>query len=521
MADGKATEGESVIAAANFSAGQITSFDSFDIPNEASVELTNTFLRQDKLSRRSGHTLITPAKPNSNKVLGTASVQLFDGSTKQLRFDRSKVYLRSAVWTEITGAGLAGGDNDRFTVLYSNDETFFANNGANVLQKINFGASTYAAAGNAPRYKYWCSFYNRIVGANLAGPVANPILVGWSGDTNFSQWDPALDFSAGYNPLIETQSDLSDEVTGLFAFANIMLVLRQQSIWAATKQPSATSPFAFYTAVPGIGCDAPFTAVQVPNGIIWYDRRTNVVWQYTVGADAPVNISQTIDIELGNSIEDQAKCFANYDAYNKLYQLAAPISSSILVKVWNYSLVTGAWWVETVDKLSSIDNLSIGTASTTIDDLRGTISSLVGTIDSLSPSVVRPTRFLGFTSGEIMTKDDGNDMDDTASYTTTIKSKTFNVPDNVVNITKLELDVLIRKPGTMSVSFSKDDGSTWTTYKTLTTSTGSRKRYTFPKNIKADTYKFKIEASSGLFDIMGYAIHGIEVTGLVKQSSTP
>ena len=487
------------------------------------VSLLNVTNRFSKLSRRAGGALITPVKPNSNKILKFYTTTLWNTDAVQLRFTRNSIHSRSSsAWTPFTGQALTGSDTDRIKIVNFINRIFFSNNGVDPIRELDPVGNVVNVLGNAPRFKYICSVSNRIVGAYLKDTPDNPTLIGWSGDLNLGEWDPLVDFSAGSNPLYESQSEYSEFITGIFGFETTVLVMRQRSIVLGTLQPSATDPFYFYTSVPGIGSDSPDTIQRIPEGVIFYDFRTRMVYQYTLaaGASAAYGASNGVSLiglpiaeTLTNQITDPSLLTSSFDPINLEYQLCISVASSNTTRIWTYNLKTKAWSFDEKNNVSSIDNVEFSQSTGAIGDLVGTIGNLLGTIASLSPSVNTSTRFYSFINGDIEQYDALNDVDEDGIYTTTIESKVFELPLDDASFQRVRIEIIVRKATTITLSYSKDNGVSWSLYKSVSltpqnnVNENNRQLVIASKHIRSRQLKFKIESVSGLWDIVGYEVH--------------
>ncbi|PIQ16430.1 MAG: hypothetical protein COW67_03010, partial [Flavobacteriales bacterium CG18_big_fil_WC_8_21_14_2_50_32_9] len=291
---------------ARMNAGMITMFDPVDIPPSAVQLGKNVRFRFDRVSRRAGFRLFDIAKPNAFPVITLGFHKKNNNNTFFLRFTSTTIfYVAGGAWVPVAPIGLvlAGTDTDRFQVVTALDRLVFTNNGVDVIQEIDFTLNQYKPLGNAPQARFITGFANRIVAANIGGLTPNSAMVQWSGDGNLDEWDPLVDESAGFNPLVESPADLGDAITGIFGFTNVMIILREQSIWLATKQPIAQAPFNFFTIFPGVGCDAPDSVVVTVNGLTWLDRRTGMVWTFTPG-ESPQPIGTPISRDLLAAVTD-------------------------------------------------------------------------------------------------------------------------------------------------------------------------------------------------------------------------
>lgn len=488
----------------------IVQLDSADIPNSALQLAQNAAVRFDKTSRRYGCTLLTPGKPDSLPVLAITTIKKKVGTVFTVRFTRSSLFrLGTSVWTAITGT-LAGSDTDRIQAVNVLDELIFANNGVDPIQKVDFGTDTFAQLGNAPAYRYITGFYNRAVGAALRG--VNEVQVGWSADGVINEWDPGINETAGFSPILESPSDLSDFITGIFAFTNNMIMLREQSIWVVTKQPIPTNPFNFYAAFPGIGCDAPNSVGVIPNGLCWLDTRTRTIWAFSPGS-APERIGFNIERDLLKGIDNPLNCFGSYSSINNEYTVCLPVAATTVVKEWTYNFNTKSWVYGERNLTSCVEDLDLGTGGITIDELIGTIDDLIGTIDDLSPSnIIVNTRAFGRTDGEIMYEDRVAQTDAGTPFTTIIDSKSFVLPTQEQTIVEVKLELFINVGGDIQIWYSKNGGATDASYKLQRTISlanqilGKPFLITIKRPQRCRKFAWRIVSSSGQYDIIGYEI---------------
>jgi hypothetical protein len=354
--------------------GMVSSPDPENLENGQSVILKNMFTRFDHISRRNGSTLFTPVKPNSNKILGWFLYQKSDGSEKLIRFTRNTIHAASAgAWTALAGGALSGTDTDRWRTTILEDRMFASNNGVDVIQEINIGTNTYFNLGNAPKYKYIAGFGDRVVGFSLAGgvPVSNQI--GWSGNRNYAEWNPLVDQSAGSKILTTSASDTSDFGSGIFSFGNVLVIIRQKSIWNATLQPISTDPFNCYQQIPNIGSDSPDSIAKCGvYGVAFLDTRTKSVYLYSLNNTVTV-ISDQIKNDLLSSISDPNLVFASYNQGTNEYSVCVPSNTSTLVREWIYGFDTKTWSFAEYDSISLLTCLDFASGGITIDELIGTI----------------------------------------------------------------------------------------------------------------------------------------------------
>lgn len=465
------------IAEARVNGGMITSIDPADIPNGTFQLAKNAIIRFDKTQRRPGSYLLQPTKPNSLPVTKIAFIKTKDGSPYTLRFTPSTIHIRGASgWTAITSTSpISGGINDRFQTADILDKFVFTNNGVNPIQAIDFAAGSYGALGDAPNYRYVVGFFNRAVGLARRDEAENE--VGWSADGDATIWNPLTNNSAGSSPILESPSDLSDFITGGLSFSNVMVVMREKSIWLATKQPIPQNPFYFTTAVPGIGMDCSYSLQLINNGLAWVDTKTKDVWAYTPGG-SPERLSEAIKKDLfkqiNNSPDGPIGVFSSFATIPSEYTIYIPSSDNI-TKAWTYNFEYKVWTYNEFYGVLSAANVDIVTSLITIDDLVGAIDDLPGTIDELSPSTVSAVPFsYGRDDGTIAIEDEPSDKDaphtlfpSGIEFNTELESKTFVLPENYMKVFKLNIEYVASRTTNLSLLYSKDDGKSWLHLKTL------------------------------------------------------
>jgi len=504
--------------------GMITMLDPADIPPAALQLAKNCTVRFDKTSRRPGSRLLEPAKPNDEPVLKFAAVKMNDGTPHTIRMTPTTIHrISGGVWTALTDANvggeeLAGTITDRFNTAIILDNFVFSNNGANHIQKINFTTNEFARLGNAPKYRYICGFFNRVVGAAVRDD--NEVQIGWSGDANIDEWDPLVDESAGFGPLVESPSDLSDFITGLFAWTNVMLVLREKSIWIATKQPIPQAPFDFKTVIPSIGCDCPSSAALIGlDGLAWFDYRTGTVYAYSVGG-ALERIGEKVERDIVRNVDDVEKVFSAYNPIHNEYTIYIPQAGSKWVAAWTYNLRGKTWVYNEYYDQTTADDIEIGSGGLTIDQLGPVpINTLEGTIDDLSPTAsTLPTRVYGRGDGSGATEDVNVDTDAPHDdyptgiiYQTEIVSKVFTIPEDDIYIAEIRIEYDATIGGPFEIQYSRTGGAgldAWRTAKIVDPQVLEVPRIIkYRRLIKSRRFAWRLISERGLFGILSYEVH--------------
>lgn len=514
-------------AEARVNQGMITTIDPADIPRGALQLAKNAKVIFDKTSRRDGIILFGPAKPNTDPVLKMASIKEPDGSGHTYRFTPTSIHdLQAGAWNAITETvALAGTASDRFQVTTLFDVFVFTNNGANFVQRINPTTDTsddlftsVSVDIGDPLFRYCTNFSNRVVVA--AQREINEILIAWSArflpgvafPHNLDILDPTIDETSGFSPLVESPSDVGDFITGVFNLTSIMAVARERSMWVGVKQAQATNPFNFYSSVPGIGADSPFSIKVTNYGLAWLDRRSRTVYHWIPGS-SPEPIGRPVESDIINNITDPNLVFGTYDPVEDAYSVCIPSVGSTLVRVWTFYFREKAWTYNEIDSLSSFDEVELLTADVTIDDLIGKMGTLVGTYDSLNPSnTSKSERVFGFTNGDIGISDPSVDIDrDAFVYETDLISGSFEVPELDVYIAMLVFKYNMSVAGTLNVLYSltgEADGPfiVGDIFTPSVSQFNKSQIITFRKVINTREFAWKLTAIDGRFDILSYEI---------------
>ena len=484
--------------------GLVTIVDPADIPTGALQEALNCVIRYDKVVGRNGTIQLTingvmVPSPDSNRVLATRGYKTEDGTAYTFRLTPSVFYVLAGnnTWLPLGQQGvdgaLAGSSSNRFSTALVLDN-FIVANGVNPLLRIDpigqFSTVLFNTIGGTlnpnnvqTNYRYVTGFDNRVVAAALAG--TSEVTVGWSGSgpsttgpsssnpsqtvpLGIQQWDPAMDETAGSSPLTDSPSDLSDFITGIQGFDNVLVVLRERSVWIANKQPIPTDPFNFYCILPGIGCNCPFSVQVIDDGLAWLDQRKNTVFFFTPGLGIEP-IGRPIENIVFNGLDDLNDIFSSYDPTTGDYTICVPQVASQTVLTYTYNFKMKGWTRGEYFNISSLDNAIFVAGPLTINELTGTIASLQGTIAQL----VRTTQTLvsnifGRNDGGIMIEDPAavqDNMIDTNTINGTepdvmrrIISKDFELPITDAYWAQIKIEYQTQYENSGSLWFNKITG---------------------------------------------------------------
>lgn len=492
--------------------GMVTVIDPSDLKNNQFQVVKNARVRFDKTSRRIGKTLFGPTKPDSNAVVSLLGYRKNLDTNYIIRFTTSGIYYTDlASWTALSGTLLTSPD-DFFLMAQIFELLAFVDNGQNRIQKIDIDAGTFAdLAANAPFARCITGFGNRLVYANIGNELEQASTIGWTGDQAYTIFDPEDDPSAGSSPLIEESGDFADPIRNLHGFAALMIVVRENSLWLAQKLEIESQPFNFFKSKPGYGTNAPRTCVPGENNLIFFDPRSSKLIEWTPGEQIN-EIGISVRNNLLNSVEDPTKFYGEYDKLNSEYHLMAKNLSDTYTKEWIINMETHAISYDEIPIVSTVKLLDVYSSVTRIDDLTGTIDNLAGTIDGLSAtSVATPTLIHGYTDGTLMKDDSTQDDDNDVDFTFELRSKKYNFPKANTLFNEILFEYVATIAGSITLQYSKDNGTTWTTAKVFSTSIGSNGNLCkYKRSIQARSLIWRLTATDGLFDITRYQLYVTE-----------
>lgn len=489
------------LAIAVMNGGMVADIDPADIKDNQASLLVNARVRRDKTTRRFGKSSFLPTKPNSNAVIRLFDFKVGDTTFYRIRFTASDIYFTDeASWTQLIGT-FSGRPTDIATVL----GTLVVANGVDKLQKLDLDAETISDLGSiAPVSKYVTGFSERVVGANNGNSDAAAESIAWSGNRNLDEFDALKDISSGNKRLDTSPRTVVDPIRGVFGFSSVMIIPRERSIWLATQNPIASDPFNTFRAVPGVGTDLSGSIAIGKEKIIFLDARTRDVIVYSPGRPIESIGSPIRDSILAN-ITDPGALRSTYFEYEDEYYVT--ITEASTVKVWVVNFRTNSWQYDEVPNLTSIDALTLFSSYTSFDDATGDFDSASGTFDAASVTPINiPTLIYGYSDGVILKEDSSVQQDNSVNYTFELRSKEFEIVKEDIVITRILIKYQATVSDTLTLAFSKDGGTTWITAKAHTTLTGKVRRLKFQKQIRTERLMWRLTATGGQFDILGYEV---------------
>jgi hypothetical protein len=356
-----------------------------DKVRKGSLEVaTNVRVRDGQAKRRPGTTTYQGATENE-VVLGLHSFSTeFYSLLVRITTARISVDEGAGSWTNYA----TGTFGRRFTSAPFVDDLYLAN-GESAIRRVIFSAGTAAPMADAPAARYITNFADRIVGGNVSGGAGYQIIWPVNGDP--TDWTGV---GSGEENLVTGVSDLSDDIVGLFGSERVMIILREKSIWTASRLPYADAPFKFEPAFSGFGCDMPYTAVKVTGGIIFANYARKAIYYYAPGGqpiDMTTGFLDRDDLFASLNVNSKDSAQAAWDHDFDEYHLGEPnldgLNKYTMQRFWVGKPGLNAWVLDDSPDMTAIAWASHAYAPIYIDDLVGTIDSLTGTIDEQVTSI--------------------------------------------------------------------------------------------------------------------------------------
>lgn len=202
----------------------------------------------------------------------------------------------SGVLTAMNIYGRESG-NERFLGSLPGLATIFNDDGSSVPKDFTFSPTADSTGG--PKAKYIIRFQDRLIFAGISGEPSKVLISGRS--PNHEKFDLAN----GGN-FINIEQDAGDDITGIAAFRDRIVVFKQQSIWQITLGSEQIGNF-FITSpnlqliTASYGCVAPRSVVAVENDIYFLSRDSLNTLGYQTGF--------SFDVLRANGISGKVRTF--------------------------------------------------------------------------------------------------------------------------------------------------------------------------------------------------------------------
>lgn len=338
------------------------------------VLIQNMRLRDGTMQSRQS---LTQLGGTGDNIMAVVPFVTSDGHIWVVRFRTDGVdYYDNGSWVAVTvPGGLTGTTTDYFTYTAFNDRLIFSN-GVNGLYEWDVSFQNILKIDGGPPCKHITTFNSRLLASQvLVGGEILPTRIQWCAKNNSRAW-AVEDIGTGFEDLLSTPGGVVDQQRGVHPVSDYTaIVLRSASTWQITETGDPDAPFRFSRIYSDLGCLAPYSAVDVPGGVV--ALMSDGVYLISDGQVQPLSARVWRDIL--NSVSDYIPCVGAYDPTEREYSLLMPPNT-----IWRYSFRDQGWTRdEYAQELNYISFLKVsGTLTLTIDSSTGVIDDAVGTIDS-------------------------------------------------------------------------------------------------------------------------------------------
>lgn len=417
----------------------------------------------DWIGRREGSTTLGTA-PDSNTVLLVLFVLNENGDLRILRVTPSTMHIThgDGTWYSITNP-MSGYTNPIASTFFLGK--VYLVNGVDKVVEVDLEARTADTLDDSPTGLTQLENYaERLVGSKES-------TLYWSANADVEDWSSE---DAGFEPLIQVAGDIANTITGIHSFGTELAILRQNSVWHASRQPFAIAPFRFRQVIAGLGCDLPYSSVRIPGGVMYTDAATGSVYLYSPGS-RPQKVSQQIHSDILHDISEATWVRGTYIPHHGAYVLGEPAESGNewITKLWKYYLNKQAWVYDEIPDASTLSILYTESV-TTIDDLAGTIDALSGSIDSLSGDTgIKILNVAGGApDGKVWYYDEDQDTDwESSSFTHIIQGQNLGSLSRERTLKNIAVELDVQRGGDIVLEHAVVDG-TWRNSKSKTLTTG-------------------------------------------------
>lgn len=503
---------DGVIEVKDLTPGIITRIIRAKRPPGSSLAITNGRIREDWVGRRGGYAdYIT--KPDSNLVMKLATFHGEQNRNWIIRVANGSTHAASttSAWTALSGTDYSA--FLRTTAAQMLGSLYLANVSKKIV-KVDLADLSFEEVSEAPVCKFITPFADRLVAAYIHSPTDGTLPFGleWSENADPLDW---TGLGAGIENLIQNPSDTGDEISNILGLGNVMVILRERSIWHAVRQPFQTAPMRFVPIITNQGSDMPYSAVRTSDeqgritGIMFADSQTDGVFAYAPGS-RPLRVSET---GLFSSMVDPNRAEGTFDPRNQEYHLGIPTDSSNLDRLGEYLVIgrNGSLVKDDSPTSTTIAVVNDVGAPTVIDDLTGKIDTLTGVIDDLGGVYIRASILLkAGTAGEVQKED----LATAGAHTFTWTSQDLGSFSRRRLLKFMTAVVAMTASGDVVLQTSRDN-STWTTVKTKS-ATSATTKIGFWKGVSGDHIYWRLTTTVKEFQMFEWWAKLLE-KGLKRQ----
>ncbi len=430
-------ENNAIEIATSLKGGFVSTLDPMDVGDENSISQINIRNLHGGLYTRTGNSKYSLAKPNALPIIYLSGGSTTSSAEFVHRHTATTLHKSNGfAWIAVTGAAFTPGVT-KIRSLNNPLLGYVFANGLDFIQVADYTGITYARLGNAPVAQYLASYGNRYI-------AADSTTLYWSGDLNYTEWNPLVDISAGSSVLADNSSDVSDGISEIIVVGSNLVVLKQRSIWIGTLQASASNPFYFRKAIDNIGCDCPNTVTKIPDGLVFADVRTQSVYVLQV-KDGNVSLNVISTVVYNNILPPVGLGYGAYDTNTSEYRLWKSLKTTYL-----YSFLESGW---------SQNDLAAGLANN--------ITFIGNFVDAGASSA---KKYFGMSDGEILVENPAVFLDDGQVYTGSLSSKVFKARSINKKLLMAQLSIAFRDnvAGTLVLRVLDGDTSVQKAIKTIT-----------------------------------------------------
>lgn len=437
------------------------------------VEATNVRLNRGYICSRPGLRTFGASTAGS---LGT-QLQVINfirstGESFVIRFDTDQIYLyNGTTWQVFTGAAAFTGSVTQYWTYTSWNDTLIISNGVDGTFTLDPALVTLTVIAQAPPAKQITTWAGRILASNTVEPgIVTGNRIRWTVRDNSEDWSG---IGSGFEDLLSTPGGETDKLHGVFPVSEeSAFIVRSNSIWQMSQTGDPDAPFRFSRTYNQIGTPAPNSIQSTPDGVVFFSLdniyHVTLAGIQTIGGQIRTRLRDVKDISLP---------FGLYNAITREYHLGVSESGSIndptMDVDWVYSFIDGGW----TRYVFPFRFRSLGptrfTASGSIEELIGSVDSLLGTISILGIQSNGEGMFVvGSTAGKYITMLDRTRFNDVTLDGADIDA-IFIIASGIISIedtrsrTKiiaLELEYQSTITLVPTFSTSPDGGANWITF---------------------------------------------------------
>lgn len=438
------------------------------LDSRATPDCKNVQIDRNVIGKRFGTTSVGSSL--SERILGFAELQI-GADTYFVRVGTTKVGLlnKSAnTWSDITGTDLTADSTYRVDFafpLLSGSKILTFTNYKDAIRKYTGSGNTANLGGTPPKAKFMQNFGSYLVlGYINDGGTEYYARVQWCDTGAPETW------SGGNAGSVDLMDDPED-ITGLGTLSNFLTVHKKRSIYVGYLV-STSEVFRFEKKVTGAGAASFATIQTLPTGeqmFLAYDG-----FYLFNGISIKLIESAAMD-ELRETVNPEYiyRCWSTVKIERNEYWCAVPTGNDTEPNtIYKYNYLTGQLYKDARSNISAV-GLYERTTQLSWDDKVNTWDSDSTIWNNIIYLDLNPVLALGDTSGNV-TISDAVYSDNSVAYDSYWVSKDFTASDlgdnnlgRIVRWTELQFWA---RGSALTIEYSTDSGTTWTTIETLTLS---------------------------------------------------